>query len=209
MPEYTLRNLDPRLWSRFTERAARDGWPTKALLVSLMEEYASGSIDLPVPPPKPLPEFGWLRGYYKAVAGQADFASVPHDEQWKRLYEHVLDSPAGGSGRALAAMPPDQRRELLDWLRRTSAVTVRHVLTLRANGHIIVNGPNGETREPWEYHVLGLPAGHQISINNYDGGWRVLWIFKGNSIKTWSGQYPTPAEALDDIARELESAQTA
>ena len=26
MPEYTLRNLDPRLWSRFTERANYDGW---------------------------------------------------------------------------------------------------------------------------------------------------------------------------------------
>jgi hypothetical protein len=36
MPQYALRNVDPTLWSKFTERANGEGWPTRALIVGLI-----------------------------------------------------------------------------------------------------------------------------------------------------------------------------
>src|SRR4051812_4411227 len=68
MPEYVLRNLDPVLWSRFTERANREGWPIKALIVELLEAYADGVAAPQKAAPKQLPEWAWLREYYNAAA---------------------------------------------------------------------------------------------------------------------------------------------
>src|SRR5229473_2121247 len=68
MPEYTLREVDPHVWSLFTERAGREGWPTKALLVKLMDAYGRGDVSVGTPPPKQFPLWAGARTYYRAVA---------------------------------------------------------------------------------------------------------------------------------------------
>ena len=52
------------------------------------------------------------------------------------------------------------------------------------------------------YDVSGLPAGEHAQIAFFDHAWRYLrWNdeWHGN----WTGQYPTPDAALDDLRDEL------
>jgi hypothetical protein len=63
MPQYILRDLPEGLWRRVKARAARDGWPLRALILQLLEDFAgeritpSGPAPMLVgsPPPAPAP----------------------------------------------------------------------------------------------------------------------------------------------------------
>lgn len=46
MPSYILRTIDPDLWARFKARAEADGIPMRALILMLIDWYASGKIDI-------------------------------------------------------------------------------------------------------------------------------------------------------------------
>jgi hypothetical protein len=203
MPEYTLRNVDPQLWSQFTERANREGWPTRALIVSLMEAYARGDFTLPEPPPRELPQFGWLRAHYRQIAQESRFASLETQAQWKRLTEQVLKSPAGMSWRALDEVSVQRRPEILRWLRHTSNVPTAAGLTLRAIAHV-GEGPDLRTnRRAFQYEVLGLPIGQQAWIADFDGGWRVLRVINGMQ-GHWSDPYLSKEEALNTLAETID-----
>src|SRR5262245_44350184 len=170
MPEYTLRNLDPRLWSQFTERATREGWRPRPLIVSLMEGYAQGDFTPSQSPARELPEFAWLRAHYREIAQRADFSSLDSTAQWRRLRDHVSGPPSGMAYRALEEVPLDRRPSILAWLGRSCHVPTAAGLTLRAIAHII----EGADRRPFQFEVLGLPPGQQAWIADFDGGWRIL-----------------------------------
>jgi len=202
MPEYTLRNVDPQLWSQFTERANREGWPTRALIVSLMEAYASGDFTPPEPPPRELPQFGWLRAHYRQVAQDQGFTSLATEAQWERLTHQVLQSPAAMSWRVLDEVPAQRRPEILRWLQHTSNVPTAATLTLRAIAHI-GEGPDLRTnRRAFQYEVLGLPGSQQAWIADFDGGWRVLRVIDGKQ-GHWSDPYLSKEEALNTLAETM------
>jgi hypothetical protein len=204
MPEYTLRNVDSQLWSQFTERANREGWRTHALIVSLMEAYAGGDFTPSQPPPRELPEFGWLRAYYRQIAQEREFAPLDTQTQWQRLTEQVLDSPAGASWHVLHEVPEQQRPEILRWLRHTSNVPTAAGLTLRAIAHI-GEGPDLRTnRHVFQFEVLGLPPGQQAWIADFSGGWRVLRVINGEQ-GHWSDPYVSKEEALNTLAEATDS----
>jgi hypothetical protein len=50
VPNYILRNVPEPLWSRVRERAAAEGWPLKALIVHLLEQYVEGTVTPRRPP---------------------------------------------------------------------------------------------------------------------------------------------------------------
>jgi hypothetical protein len=199
MPEYTLRNVDPQLWSQFTDRANREGWPTRALIVSLMEAYASGDFTPAAPPPRELPQFGWLRAHYRQLAQEPGLAT---DAQWERLTHQVLQSPAAMSWHALDEVPVQRRPEILRWLQHTSNVPTAATLTLRAIAHI-GEGPDLRTnRRAFQYEVLGLPSGQQAWIADFDGGWRVLRVIDAKQ-GHWSDPNLSKEEALNTLAETI------
>jgi hypothetical protein len=202
MPEYTLRNIDPRLWSRFVERAKLEGWPTKALFVSLMEAYADGEIAPSERPPRDMSEHAWLRAHYRAVAGAPDFSAIDDDQRWFRLVDHVLSTPASSYWQALHQMPQDERREILQWLDYTSAMPIRQILTLRAIASIGEGPSLTGNRRVFQYEVLGLPPGQQAFIADFEGGWRLLRVVDGQQ-GNWSNPHLNKEEALDTLARAL------
>lgn len=51
MPNYMLRNVPAAIWDPARARADRDGWPLKALILRLMEDYAAGRITPSGQPP--------------------------------------------------------------------------------------------------------------------------------------------------------------
>ena len=197
MPEYVLRNVDPHLWSRFTERANCDGWPIKALVVSLMDDYANGVVTPTQPPPQELPEFAWLRGHHRIVAEQEGFAQLNPIEQWARLLDHVLKSPAGGSWPVLDAVPAAKLAQILDWFTRTSNIETRHTLTLRAIAHIGEGPDLRRNRRAFHFEVLGLPPGQQAWIADFDGGWRILRVVNGEQ-----GHWSDPPHLTKELALE-------
>lgn len=202
MPEYKLRNIDPQLWSRFINRAGSNGWPTKALFVELMKGYADGRITIGAPPPRSLPEWAWLRAYYRALSKRETFRRLEPLGQWSALTEAILDSPAGMSYRVLEDVPVTTRVEIIRWLQQTSDLPIPHDLTLRAIAHI-GSGPNLEHgRRAIQYRVLGLPPGQDALIADYDGGWRVLYIAP-NVKEGWSGPHATKEDALETVAQML------
>lgn len=204
MPEYTLRNVDPQLWSQFTERANREGWPTRALIVSLMEGYARGDFTPQAPPPRELPQFAWLRAHYRQVAQQPEFASLGTHEQWERLTDQILKSPAAMSWRVLDELPRERRAEILRWLQYTSNVPNATGLTLRAIAHI-GKGPDLRTnRRAFQYEVLGLPMGQQAWIADFEGGWRILRVIDSKQ-GHWSDPYLSKDEALNTLAETLDN----
>lgn len=208
MPQYTLREVDPHIWSLFIERAGREGWPTKALLVKLMDAYGRGDVSIGTPPPKQLPQWAWLRAYYREVARADSFRDLDVDARWRALVMHVAGSPAGTSWRELDALPLVDRSQILRWLEETSALTRREGLTLRAQlhfHHTFLVGSRVETeRTVWQYEVLGLPPNQQAQITDFDGGWRILLAVNGKTSGTWSGPHKTPEDALDTLARMFE-----
>lgn len=42
MPTFALRGIRDDLWQRVTARARADGWPLRALVIRLLEDYAEG-----------------------------------------------------------------------------------------------------------------------------------------------------------------------
>lgn len=46
MPSYILRTIDPDLWARVKARSEADGIPMRAIILKLLEMYASGRIDI-------------------------------------------------------------------------------------------------------------------------------------------------------------------
>lgn len=44
MAQYSLRDVDDRLWSQFMVRAQMEGWPLRALLLQLAADYVAGAI---------------------------------------------------------------------------------------------------------------------------------------------------------------------
>lgn len=203
MPEYSLRNVPPELWSRFTERATREGWPIKALIVSLLEAYADGRVTPQTPAPKQLPQWAWLRQHYKTIAQADNFAELDANEQWRALIDQVLNSPAAMSWHSLEQLPPEQRAEILRWLHQTSDVESRHVLTLRAIASIGSGADLQTNRRVFQYEVLGLPSRQQAWIADYDGGWRILRVVDGRQGK-WGGPHISKEDALDTLAQQLD-----
>lgn len=199
MPQYVLRNLDPQLWSQFTERADREGWRTHALIVSLLGAYARGDVTPPQPPVRELPMFGWLRAHYRDVAREAGFSSLDTESQWGRLTQHVVDSDSGLEYQVLDSVPAERRLEILRWLGQTSDVPMAAGLTLRALMHV----GDGSSRRAFFFEVLGLPPAQQASIH-FDGGWRVLRVINGEQGK-WSRPYLSKEEALNNLAEAIES----
>lgn len=54
MPEFTLHDVPSDIWKPFEERAARDSWHLRSLVLQLMRDYGSGQISPTVKPsPKP------------------------------------------------------------------------------------------------------------------------------------------------------------
>ncbi len=157
MPEYTLRNVPPELWSRFTERANREGWPIKALIISLLEAYTNGRVTPQTPAPKRLPQWAWLRQHYKTIAQAGDFAVLDANDQWLVLIDQVRNSPAAMSWRTLEDVPPEQRAEILRWLRETSNVESRHVFTLRAIASIGTGADLQTNRRVFRYRGAWPP----------------------------------------------------
>jgi hypothetical protein len=204
MPEYVLRNIDPQLWSEFIDRGSREGWPTRALIVALMDAYARGEISLHQRAPRELPQFGWLRAYYRQAAQRPSFASLGVDAQWKHLKEVVLGSPAGLSHGLLDEIPTDRRSEVLSWLQRTSNVPGGAGLTLRAIAHVGESPDLRKNRRAFQYEVLGLPAGRQAWIADFDGGWRILRVVDGVQEKEWGAPHATKEDARDTLAETLE-----
>ena len=51
MPQYILRDLPEGLWRRVKARAERDGWPLRALILQLLEDFAVERITPGGPPP--------------------------------------------------------------------------------------------------------------------------------------------------------------
>ena len=204
MPEYTLRNVDPQLWSRFTERANREGWTLRALFVNLMEGYASGEVSPSDSPPTELPEFAWLRAYYRQLAvKEPDLLQLSVDHQWDRLIDVIVETPAGLSWQTLRKIPDERRRQILDWLRRTSDVSVRHGLTLRAIASIGTGQDMRTNRRVFQYEVLGLPPRQQAWIADFNGGWRILRVTDGQQ-GHWGGPHLTKEDALDTLAQQID-----
>jgi hypothetical protein len=44
MPQYILRDIPEGLWKRVKTRAERDGWPLRALMLQLLEDFAVGRV---------------------------------------------------------------------------------------------------------------------------------------------------------------------
>jgi len=207
MPEYVLRNLDPQLWSRFTNRANREGWPTKALFVALMDAYSNDSISIGTPPPKQLPQYAWLRAHYRAAAKEEPFRTLDVNGKWKAIIDAMIDTPAGGHWRELDQVLSDKRVEILDWLEATSSLPSQQGLTLQAIGHISSLTAGGSERSVYDYRVLGLPPYQEARITNWDGGWRILYLAPGVK-EEWNGPHDTPEEALDTLARTIGGDET-
>jgi hypothetical protein len=207
MPEYTLRAVDPHIWSLFTERAGREGWPTKALLVNLMDAYGRGDITVGTPPPKQLPQWAWLRAHYREIARADSFHHLDVNDQWEALVEHVLDSPAGLSWRELNGVPPAYRAEILRWLRETSNLSPREVLTLRAIAHVGEGSDLQTNRRAFQYEVLGLQGHQQAWIADFGGGWRILRALDGKTGE-WGEPHLTKKDALDTLARAQDEQTT-
>jgi hypothetical protein len=169
-----------------------------------MEAYASGDFTPPAPPPRELPEFGWLRFHYRQVAMGTEFSTLTVGRQWERLTDQVLQSPAAMSARVLDEVPVPRRLEVLRWLGQTSDLPTAATLTLRAIAHI-GEGPGLRTnRRAFQYEVLGLPSGQQAWIADFDGGWRVLRVIEGNQGQ-WTEPYISKEEALNALAETIDS----
>lgn len=203
MPEYVLRNVDPELWSRFIERAKREGWPTRALIVELLEEYARGDVSPRSPAPKAMPEWSWLREYYNDVAQFPPFATLNVDEQWQALTQSLLASKAAMAHDRLDQVPPEHRADILNWLKATSAIETKHLLTLRAIASFS-KGPDlrGE-RYVFQYEVLGLPPNQEAWIADMNGGWRILRVIDGRQGKWSDGPHKTKEAAVAALAEQV------
>jgi hypothetical protein len=53
MATFALRGINDPLWQRVTARARADGWPLRALLLRLLDDYAAGRITPSGAPPPP------------------------------------------------------------------------------------------------------------------------------------------------------------
>lgn len=51
MPQYILRDLDREMWGRARAAADQAGWPMRALIVQLLEDYAAGRLQPSQGPP--------------------------------------------------------------------------------------------------------------------------------------------------------------
>lgn len=46
MPSYILRTIDPDLWARVKTRSEADQIPLRAIILALLELYASGKVNV-------------------------------------------------------------------------------------------------------------------------------------------------------------------
>jgi hypothetical protein len=53
VPQYILRDLPEGLWKRVKARAERDGWPLRAMMLQLLEDFAVGRVTPGGAPPMP------------------------------------------------------------------------------------------------------------------------------------------------------------
>lgn len=202
MPNYSLRDIDPQTWSELTERANREGWPLHALIKKLIEGYAAGRLRPDGPPPKQLAQYAWLRPHYRALAKGPRFDELTAAQQWECLVAQVLNNQPA-AWRTIDEVPIERRPEVLTWLRDTSDSTTRHVLTLRAIAHI-GEGPDLQTnRRPFQFEVLGLPAGQQAWIADFNHGWRILRVIDGVQ-GDWTEGHMSKEDALDTLATVID-----
>src|SRR4051812_31042014 len=66
-----------------------------------------------------------------------------------------------------------------------------------------------ENEEPFQYEVLGLPAGYEVWINNFPGArWRIMRRYEDKQ-SPWSGYYKDLEQALSVIEREFAKGEPA
>src|SRR5437868_8174824 len=51
MPQYILRDLPTEMWDKVKQRAQRDGWPLRALMLQLLDDYGAFRISPTTRPP--------------------------------------------------------------------------------------------------------------------------------------------------------------
>lgn len=200
MPQYNLRDIPPTLWHAFTERAGREQWPLRALVLQLIQDYADGKIHPSTPRPAQMPEYAWLRPHFREMqkapnTKQGNLVPLP---EWDRLTWQVYPHDVMAATQ-MRTYPEDLRRSILRWLHETAEMEEtkpKGLLTMRVIGHI-GSGPSLTVdRRPYQYEVIGLPPGQQAWIADYNHAWRILRAVNGEHLGDWAGSYPTAQDAL-------------
>lgn len=196
--QYILRDIPPDIWSRFSSRASEEGWPLRALILQLLDEYGARRIRHIGAPPEQMPIWAWLRPSFRHLARNPRFSELGFDDQWQALIEEVRrQRPSAAS--TLESALPDRRTQVLNWLQQTAVkdLSPEHVpLTLRAIAHI-GSGPNLQHgRRVIQYEALGLPPGQAALIAESNGRWQVSRYFSEKPADVWADSFETAQEAL-------------
>ncbi len=115
MPTYILRDLDAGPWTRFKERAHKDGWPLRPLFLQLMADYADGKLTLSKGPgPRPLAGFSVLtcKNLACPAGGQPQQVTTRKDEVPAILKAKGVTCPAC---RTLIPLEAQELEHLESW----------------------------------------------------------------------------------------------
>lgn len=211
MPQYSLRDLPSELWRRFTERAHAERWPLRALLLQLMDDYASGTVHPTSGPPHQNPEYAWLLPYYRRLAQRSDFLEIDDLERWHRLVDEVQRRNPTNLP-VLSVLPVDVKLDILQWLdeaaRHYKPSPSEHRLDVRAIAHIGEGPSLMVNRRPIQYEVTGLPPGQQAWIADFGtsrrGSWRILRANNGVQ-GHWEENHDSAKSALRALEQHLDA----
>jgi hypothetical protein len=206
LAQYIIRDIPDDNWTRFIERADRDKWPLRALILQLVDDYGNERIGPSQGSPEQKAEYAWLRPHYRSLARQAGFTQRAAEDQWNQLVEAVRARQTRKHAQLLEGVPDTTRREILTWLADASRdIAPLDQLSLRAVAHIRT-GPSRTEQRPFQYEVIGLPPGQQawIAAIGHDKTWMILRVVS-DVPGEWQGQYATANEALRAIADSGES----
>src|SRR4051812_30503848 len=104
MPQYILRDLPEGLWKRVKARAERDGWPLRALILQLLEDFAVERVTPGGTPPMPPRRVAVV--HLSAGGEQRISGVVSADEQQAQLVLY------GANAQLLARLP---RNAIVSW----------------------------------------------------------------------------------------------
>lgn len=205
MPSYTLRDIPPDIWKRFSDRAHLERWPLRALVLQLLDDFGSTRINPSTPPPVVIPEYAWLRPHFRRIAKQPDFATCDVAERWKRLSISVATTEESKRA-ALSKIVGRAQEEILAWLESTTKKELPQPnrLTMRVIA-TFGTGPDlrAPDRRPLQYEVMGLPPGQQAWIAEFNRKWRIMRVVNGVQ-REWSGSYDTAEDALRELEVDIE-----
>jgi hypothetical protein len=204
MPQYTLRDLPPDLWSRFTSHATLEKWPLRALFIQMMDDFANGRRPQGAPPEQ-MPIYAWVRPYYQYLTKfHPGFRRLSYQAQWQVLISHLRhERPNAGEG-GLELLELSRRTQVLTWLDETTPteLPVSLKLTLRAIAHAAKGPDMMKDRRPIQYEVLGLPPGQQAWIANLNHVWKILRVINGEQ-GDWDGTFASADEALQELEQQV------